>query len=368
MSCTSFFCGAMVQQAPKDLIVKAACHNISFDIVLADDFDRLAQERNPELNGACFDRTFIRDSTRAGKLLGTLGGKKGVLTSGVQCTFLDRNSDTLLVIGTGFPVPRERMLPFVKIFPAYDIMLFDYRGIGSDHELGPSSLLPWKWKGIASWYGFNVDINVSGLGTVEEKDVIALVNESKQLKAYKHVYGLGQCFSSYVFAKALCLEPELFEKVIFDGSWPSLQRVIKTIIKNPSLLCEVKNPRSPMACLTSQECFQDCIQKLVEWGMWIDVKTARPMAHFLPHIQCPILFFQSLDDCYCNAQEFNTLWESTTSDKVAVFTHNLHGRNHTWQPEAYKEIATMFFDSKLDVFCGLLSGFNLKRSSTAHTS
>jgi len=70
-----------------------------------------------------------------------------------------------------------------------------------------------------------------------------------------------------------------------------------------------------MACLTSQEWFQDFVQTLVEWGMWIDLKEAYPMAYFLSQIQCPVLFFQSLDDCYCNAQEFSELWNATTSEK-----------------------------------------------------
>jgi hypothetical protein len=63
-------------------------------------------------------------------------------------------------------------------------------------------------------------------------------------------------------------------------------------------------------------------------------------------LTCPILFFQSLIDCYCNAEEFEILWDAVKTPKFAVFTNNLHGRNHVWQAEAYKEIAHAFLENQ----------------------
>jgi len=48
----------------------------------------------------------------------------------VDCTFFDRGSDTLLIVGEGFTNERENVTSFVDMFPEYDIVLFDFRGHG----------------------------------------------------------------------------------------------------------------------------------------------------------------------------------------------------------------------------------------------
>src|SRR5580692_12011893 len=45
----------------------------------------------------------------------------------ISCTFFDRGSDTLLVVGGGFTNSREKMTPFIDMFDC-DIVLFDFRG------------------------------------------------------------------------------------------------------------------------------------------------------------------------------------------------------------------------------------------------
>ena len=301
----------------------------------------------------CFKSSFIRDEQKALAKLKELGGESITVKSkkfqDIYCTFFDRKSDSLLVVGVGYPVPRYKMLPLAKLFPNYDLLFFDYRGIGADHHPGKASfLLPWKWKGLLSWYTAKIDFNVSSIGAVEAADVISVVEYFQNLKVYRNTFALGFCFSSYVFSEVQ-KERSLFDKLIFDGSWPSVERVVKTIIKCPSLVCSVENPRSPVPCMTYNSCFQSFVVKLFEWAAWVNVKMP-PMSEYLSEISCPVLFFQSLKDCYCNKEEFEELWSATTSPRVAILTNNLHGRNHVWQAEAYGKIARYFLERSYSDF------------------
>ena len=335
----------------KALILKSEDHFYALGVP----FLKSAFECNKNLKSSdpdCFNPIFIKNPQESFQKLSELGGKTLSIpceaSPNIRCTFFDRKSDTLLVLGPGFPVQRERMLPFVKLFPSYDLLLFDYRGVGSDYHLNKLSLLfPWKWKGFLSWIISKVDFNISGIGTLEEDDVISVVDACKQKKKYQRIFGLGLCFSSYVFARAMTKRPNLFDKLIFDGSWPSLERVAKNIAKNPSLLFSVENPSSNFACLTYQEWFQNFTVGLVEWLTWVNLHTS-PLSFYLSRLPCPILFFQCIDDCYCNKEEFEILWNAVKTPKFAVFTNNLHGRNHVWQAEAYKEIAHTFLEDKLN--------------------
>lgn len=346
----------------KDLIFEAQDQDRKISCVLGPQFLKSAYECNLELkrsDSECFDPAVIKNPQKAFQKLFQHGGESFTVSSDslpdIHCTFFNRNSDTLLILGTGFPVQRERMLPFVKLFASYDLLLFDYRGVGFDHHINVSYLLPWKWQGLLSWEIRGMDFYTSGIGTLEEDDVIAVVDACKQRKSYKQVFGLGLCFSSYVFAKAATKRTDLFSKLIFDGSWPSLERVVKSIIKDPSLLCTVENPHSPMPFVTNSQTFQKCMLKLVEWLTWLNLHTL-PLSYYLSNLRCPILFIQCTNDCYCNAEEFAELWNSVKMPKAVIFTGNLHGRNHVWQSESYKKITTLFLDQPFEDFIKSMYG------------
>lgn len=332
---------------------------------LGETFLNYAKECNLDLKTSdpdCFTPAFIKDSRKALPKLTALGGipltLRSTASQAIHCTFFDRKSSILLVLGAGFPVPRERMLSFVKFFPAYDLLLFDYRGMGSDHRIDASYALPWKWTGLISWQSSKtIDLAVSGIGTNEEDDVIALIDACKQQRNYTNVYGLGVCFSSYVFSKAAAQRPDLFDKLILDGCWPSLERVIKNCIKNPSLLCSFDHPHSPIPFITHCDFTQACGLKLVEWVTWVNLKGAPPFVYYASKLSCPILFFQSSNDCYCSSDEFKTIWDAVKTSKVAIFTNNLHGRNHVQQPEAYKEIANAFLELQPSVFINWITRY-----------
>jgi hypothetical protein len=299
----------------------------------------------------CFDSKVIKNQEKAFTKLKELGGKTFTIQEkndqpDISCIFFDRShlSDVLLVIGVGFPVPKERILPFVKLFPHYSIVSFDYAGVGKDHNVTVDHYyeLLWKWRGLLSWKIAKADFNISKLGTTEENQVITVIDHCKKEKKYKQVFGLALCFSTYTFSKAAAKNPTLFDKLIFDNSWPSIDKVIKRIIKNPSHLCSVENPHSPLPCITHHNWFQVGTLKLLEYLLWLDLHTL-PLSHYLSKLICPIMFIQSVNDCYCTEKEFDILWKSVATNKTVLFTQNLHGRNHVRQPEIYTEFAHNFF-------------------------
>lgn len=278
----------------KEFLFKAQSGKKKDNGALGDTFFKHAREKHEDLtrDKDCFTASFIKHSEKSMEKLKALGGKRIKIVSKqnkVESIFFDRNSEVLLVIAGGFPVPYRHILPLVKMFPEWDLVSFDYRGIGENHQLGTSAYCcPWKWKGLLSSKIGRVNFNVSGLGTLEEKDIITVVEHFKKKKEYKKVFALGFCFSTYLLARVAAEKPKLFDKMIFDGSWPSVERVIKTIIKYPSLVFGVDNPRSPIACLTNTELFQSCMVKLLEWIVWVDLKM-KPMKHYVAKIKCTIL-------------------------------------------------------------------------------
>jgi pimeloyl-ACP methyl ester carboxylesterase len=325
-------------------------------IVLGDTFFNEVKAKHHDIkqnNPDCFNPKFIRDLPKASSKLEKLGGENQIIVDEVgthYITFFDRGSLNLLVIGSGFPVQRQRMLPFILLFPNYDILIFDYRGIAIEHTIPLSTTIcPWKWNGLLSKKLAHFDCNSSCFGTKEEEDVCAIIHAIKSKKKYIQTIGIALCFSTYTFAKALNQDPTLFNKIVFDGSWPSLCRVAKTIARYPSLIWAVDNPHSKFSWLSECTWYQNSMVKLIEWLTFQNLDTP-PLAFYLKNISCPTLFIQCANDCYCNQSEFEELFTSINTPHAAVITGNVHGRNHVWQAEAYKEICELFFEQPFDVF------------------
>ncbi|MCK4517845.1 hypothetical protein KAT92_03655, partial [Candidatus Babeliales bacterium] len=115
----------------------------------------------------------------------------------INCTFFDRKSDTLLIIGTGFANEREKIAPFIHMFDKYDIVIFDYRGHGQDQPkllddshwgIKPSEIIKnilQKLRPLLDWNKIpNLDVNKTTFGLTEESDLLAVINHVKQNKAY----------------------------------------------------------------------------------------------------------------------------------------------------------------------------------------
>lgn len=264
--------------------------------------------------------------------------------------FFNRQSKKLLVIGGGFPTPCERLAPFLSIFSEFDILLFDYQGMGKSYQ--PKSFL-----GSRMYQYFGVDMFQTFLGVNEHGTIQTIVDDIRKYYSYDKIYGLGLCFSSYIFAQAQAENPSLFDKLILDGSWPTLEYPLAKIVAYPSLIFGQQPPFSPCLCITDSSIIKMISLALVSRVTGTDICSAPSLASILKKVLCPVLFIQCKDDCYCPEDVFDDLVQSTaTHFKVVIKTNNMHGRNHIKDKELYAMLGNAFFNQDSDVF-----GFLMKQ-------
>lgn len=261
----------------------------------------------------------------------------------IPYTYFDRSSDKLVVVGPGLPVPQQMMIPYLKLFPHYDIITFDYRGQGF-HVSHSSPVPPSKWFGRFLYQLFKFDLQITQLGLSEAQEVRAVVTQARTFKDYKKVFGVAQCYSAPIFVQAACEEPGLFDKLILDGCWPSLTSVIRKITQYPSLICTTHNPRSWAPWLTQQGWFQDFVQKLTESVAGIDLTKALSLEAMLQELEIPILFFQGREDVYCPLDAFFNIFQKSSQSRIAILTDLPHGRNYLWGKEVFAAVSNAFFE------------------------
>lgn len=320
--------------------------------------------------------------------------KDGVSITG---TYFNRGSDKLLVVGEGFTNARETMTPFLSLFDDYDIALFDFRGQGHKpikfftpqffatalvsslflHNLSiPKNLAiscsiafmasifglnPFNWSARLSQATFGIDSSLITLGEKEELDVLAVIQEVKNRKQeskmtvlgcdddapeYKSIFGLGVCYGAFIFAKTQALYPGTFDKLILDGCWLDLPKVIAKLKKD---LLMLDNPQKGGWSDTwpfNQAWCQNGAIFLTKnvWGLDFDRNNS--IEDLLPKLNdTPVLFFHGKDDLMVLWDEFTTIWNKTGSkNKCVIVTSNDHVRNHLKQKELYKVLSELFLD------------------------
>lgn len=277
----------------------------------------------------------------------------------IKCTYFDRGSDELVIVGSGFTNEREIMTPFVEMFKnditgkhkGKDVLLFDFRGHGYD----PADICaPSTWFAVdLAKNTFGMDARHSKLGEVEDRDIVAVVNAMRAYKNYKHVYGVSVCYGSFIFLKAQAMHPGLFDKIVVDGCWDSLEKVMSKLRHDIKLLCKPQTGGWKDYWLSRQEWFQEmlfwCARHI--WALNIDHDIF--LTDYLPSIhKTPVLFFYGKNDLMVYRNEFEELWNALpTSYKVAVITSNPHVMNQYKQKELYKLMCETFFtSSSLDDF------------------
>lgn len=267
----------------------------------------------------------------------------------IEGTFFDRGSDTLIIIGSGFTNEREKMSPFLHLFPSYDIALFDFRGHGYK-ELDLAK--PRTWYKNTSEFVFGVDATISRLGACEEKDVFAVVDGLKTLKPYERVFGASLCYGSFIFLKALALRPGLFDKVIVDGCWESVGQIIQHLRQDMGLTCNPQHGGLQDHCVWSSQWAQDAVLWFARKVAGLSYQDDLSLLNFLPLIKdTPILFFYGKHDLMVDRSEFQSLWSALKSDqKSAIITSNPHVLNHIKQKELYRLISELFFELPYNLF------------------
>lgn len=275
----------------------------------------------------------------------------------IHGTYFNRNSDKLLVVGEGFTNTREIMSPFIEMFPSYDIVLFDFRGHGLESKnFSLSKRL------------IGVDLRKVGLGNIEELDVFAVIDGMKQRKKYTKIFGLGICYSAFIFLKAASLKKHLFDKLIIDGCWVSLPLIIEKIRKDPKLLCNPQRGGWSKHSILSSVWIQDIF-------MWIAINILGISLHHISLLdyvhtleETEVLFFHAKDDLMIDKSEFEAIWNSITIPKLAVITSNTHVRNHFAQKELYRLICELFFQYDHQFLWNLLNDGSCKKIASLYSN
>ena len=306
----------------------------------------------------------------------------------IECTFHDRGSNKLLIVGTGYGNEREKVAPLIQIFDKYDVVTFDYPYQGknkpkllnlSQWSVNPPEKLRELLK-LASpsinWNRVpNIDLKKVSFGQSEAKYVEAVVKYFKEKKEkepayakatsgkkkrYKKVYGACFCFSCGPFTEAASKNPKLFDKLILDSAMCSAQAIIDRIIKKPQLLIDpqrglwsaIMNDKSDELTEKIRECFDDPeVQNFLKNIMPKNLNQ-KTTADYLLSIQIPVLFFHGKQDIMTPYEsDFLKNWDSTNScKKAAVVFETTHLTNHLKNKELYKAIATLFLELEYSEF------------------
>lgn len=292
----------------------------------------------------------------------------------IDCTFFDRGSDKIIFIGEGFTNPREVMSPFINMFPDYDLVLFDFRGQGYkefdfiDYD---------TWSLNLSRMSFGVDSRKSTLGQKEDLDVQAVVSyftgqkvvpveggdqfsvlyNQPINKIYQQVYGLGLCYSSFVFLKAASLykrfdhfqgrQLPLFDKLVLDGCWMSLEAFVEKIKED---LWRIMNPQRGgwlNHWLWGKKPTVWLVENMTRYLLGLRIDRNVSIQDFVHKLSGTELFFiYGKNDEVIYRHEFEAIWNAIPSGVVkhAMITSDPHVRNHLTNKERYALLTHHFFE------------------------
>jgi len=333
-----------------------------------------ARKLNQHLDGSIvFDTKFVGDAKKVreyhlkqkhakqdnGELMHVMT-KDGLK---IHCTFFDRNSNKLLVIAPGFTNAREKMTPFLAMFPDHDIVIFDFRGHGYNNKGGNRKRYLCQRNVLEYVSGINIDASVVTLGDTEHLDVLAIVKTFKARKTYTAVHGLGVCYGAFVLLKTAAIYKGLFDKIVLDGSWLSRDLFIEKIRRDPKLMFD------PQAGGWQNHWFwtNKRILNFIEFFLFSLAGLPRHDLSLTDYIHkitnTELLFFHSKNDLTISRAEFETIWNGIGVNKTAIITSNPHVRNHWKQNALYKLTCDLFFTLDQKNFIASLQNSTTLRSS-----
>ncbi len=271
----------------------------------------------------------------------------------IECTYFDRGSDTLIVVAEGFTNNREQMSPFIAMFPDVDIVLFDFRGHGTN-EAGLFNFA----KSLAG-----IDTSKIRFGLDEDKDVKAVVNGFKKFKQqrtsapYEKVIGLGLCYGAFILAKSQATHKNLFDKLILDGCWLSLPLFVEKVRSD---LLTIANPQSggwANHWFWGRKIVKNAAELLVTYVLGLKYHEKISFLDFAKDLsETEILFIQGKDDYMIRRHEFEQLWNAIPGEnKMLMLTSNEHVRNHLKQKELYKLVSDLFISGGRELAFEVLS-------------
>jgi esterase/lipase len=242
----------------------------------------------------------------------------------IYCSLFKRNSQKLIVIGPGFSNQKEKMIPFAAMFNDYDVLLINYRG----HVPTP----------------YKIDLQTR-LGSVEDDDIISIMQYIKSNYQYEKIVGIGICFGGYTLAKAQAkaekIGRSIFDALIVDGCWLSMENTIDKLCSDPYLLINPqKGSQSFIAkILFGSTLIQEIVKKLIEYLLVVDLKKLDATNWLGDLKKTPIFFIHSKPDLVISWDSFKTIYQQCqSSDKAAWITPHAHVINHLKSKELYAHI------------------------------
>ena len=239
--------------------------------------------------------------------------------------FFDRASNDLVIVGNGFGNELEKSSPWVHIFSDKDVVLFNFRG----HGLNKPSVLPQELfgeKDIDYRKIVRLNLEKTSFGKKEDLDVIAIASSFKSRKNYSQVFGVGQCFSCFVFAKVQA-DCGCFSKLIFDSCLDSRENLLKRIEENPQRFFDPQ--RAEWTSLTKSDASsqtQKNLELYLREKILPALRSQGPLkdstSQYLAKIKnIPILFLHGKQDLMTPiADDFESNWTSVnpTCPKFAI--------------------------------------------------
>lgn len=259
----------------------------------------------------------------------------------IHALYFNRNSSKLLVCAPGFGFFKEVMVPFVDLYPEYDIVIMDQRGHGLEAQANS----------ITDRFAHSIFGIVPSLITYGKKEVYDALNlvttlHSRTGNRYNQVIGFGHCYSSLIFVRAARKFPQLFDRLIVDGTVPSLKKVFSRMQDNPFMLANLRVGGIGPARLQSSELFYSMMTKVHRQLFDAAYTSSLKNRKNLSELTIPIMFIHGHADIMVSDAEFEKLWQATASpEKVALLTDNRHLINHLKDKELYHYATTRFIES-----------------------
>lgn len=252
----------------------------------------------------------------------------------VPVIYYNRNSDALLIAAQALPAPKEAMGVFAKIFPHYDIILFDYRWSGQYESFLFKSIISRK--------------PTEKLLLNETEELETVLDFALQKKSYTTVIGLGECYSCFHLVKVQFDSLKNkgygpFTHLILDSCWYSLRDFAERICYDPFLPISPKVGGAPslLKYITNSSIF-----KSIALGLIFNFLTNISIKPYISALKIPLLFIHGSQDIFVPFDHFEKIWQSTNQKNRALLLTPFHHADNLKDKKIYQCLCDLFVNSK----------------------
>lgn len=350
----------------KDDQSETAAENIGTQ--LSDNFNSTACAKHHQLiqdNKEFFNTQLLWDPAKSQHLVEKLGGISGSISleAGTQInyTYFDRGSETLVVMAPGFGFTKEHLYPLVAMLNNVDVVCIDQRGHGNAENPATADIArPKTWLAYArdtlSHNLFKIYATKIGLGTVEVDDVISLISYMRKVKSFKNVYGLGMCYSAFIFSKAAATYKQqthknLFDRLILYGALPTTQDLFSRLADAPKFVQKlVQKWTSTWAPIIPVDTWMEVVRSFGSGLVSTPHEALGQISSYLEQLSdIPVMIFQGAQDEIITRSEFMDIWSRLkNSCSFAFITPGGHLDAHLKTQEQFAEFLKHCIDDPID--------------------